>query len=599
MSRTDPGRHVAATVLVPFVLALAALAGMAVGGFALLSAARAYVAGESQWSKGRSSGVAALRAYAATGAEGDFQRFERALAVPLGDRRARLELDKAEPDYAIVREGFIAGRNAPEDIGGMIRLYRWFGEVGFMREAISAWANGDALIAELQAIGAEARERAAHGVGPDPRLSMRIDAVNVSLLEAERRFTASLGVASRTSERLLLGITLAIAALLGVGMTWFVRRTLQEQVEGRRLLLEANRRWALAADAAGIGVFEWLRDEDRFVLDPRGRALYGYDDEPALDRAALRERIHPDDRTGVQAAWDAALVGDEPFHHRFRIQRPDGSVRHVESIGVVRNRPVGPSGQRVIGILRDITDELERARLGAEKQAAERIAQARMAFLSRLSHELRTPLNAVLGIAQLLRIDAGEPMTAGQAHRVAIIERSGLQLLHLVEDVLDITRIDSGALRLTLEPTDVGEVLRASIALVEPERAVYGTRIVDQLPLEPLRVLADANRLRQVFVNLLSNACKYNRPNGRVVVDAAREDDLVRIAFADEGPGLTEAERGELFQPFKRLHAASKVPGTGLGLVVVKLVVEQMGGAVEVASTPGQGAHFVVSLPAA
>jgi signal transduction histidine kinase len=583
-------------VLGPFVLSIAALAVVVVVGFSVLSAARAYVAGESLWSKGRSAAVAALRAYADRGLDADYHRFEAALVVPLGDRRARLALDRSDPDLAAAREGFLAGDNAAEDIDGMVRLFRYGRQLDVMREAIDAWTEGDALIAELRELG-QALRRQHFAAVPDhaamQALATRIDDLDRSLVSAERRFTAALGRASVVTERLLVGLTIALASLLALLAVLSVQRVLRAQFERRRLIDTANRRWALAADAAGLGIFEWRRADDCFHLDVRAAAIHGLDPRVPVRRGALGGAIHPDDRAQVQGAWERAIERAELFHQRYRIVRGDAE-RWVEATGLARDE-----AGAVIGVVRDITDEAVLGRLTLEKQAAERVAQARVDFLSRLSHELRTPLNAVLGLAQLMRIDTGEPLTAAQDRRVRIIIESGQQLLRLVEDVLDITRIDSGTVALTLQPTDVETALRAALNLVEPERAAVGVTIELGLATGLSRVAADPQRLQQVFVNLLSNGCKYNRRGGRLTVVARDEGPWLHLDFTDEGPGLAPDQLRELFQPFKRLAPTGAAGGTGLGLVVVKLLVEQMNGRVDVRSTPGQGSCFTVSLPRA
>jgi signal transduction histidine kinase len=591
-------------VLGPFVLAIAALALVFVVGFSVLSAARAYVAGESLWSKGRSAAIAALRAYAMYGHDADYLRFEAALAVPLGDRQARLALDRDEPDLAAARAGFATGANAAEDIEAMIRLFRYGRHVSFMRDAITAWAQGDVLIDELRDLGAALRESrfrpGSSAANATPAVQARIDTIERALIDAERQFTGSLGRASRLTERLLVAVTLVLATVLALLIALFVQRTLRVQVEDRRLIGDANRRWALAADAAGVGLFEWRRGDDRYRLDARARAILRVEGDAAgvVDSAVLAQRVHPEDLDAVGRSWAAALAGADLFHHRYRLRPPVGSERWIDATAMVRDRDV-PGGPSVIGIVRDITDEAALARVTLEKQAAERVSKARVDFLSRLSHELRTPLNAVLGLAQLLRIDAGERLTPAQDRRVAIIIDSGQQLLRLVEDVLDITRIDSGSVALDLQPTDVQASLRASLHLVEPERAAFGIRIENRLPSHAGKVRADSQRLQQVFVNLLSNGCKYNRRDGALRVDAREEGPWLHVDFADEGLGLDEAQRAELFQPFKRLAPTAQVGGTGLGLVVVKLLVEQMNGRIDVRSGPGQGCCFTVSLPKA
>jgi signal transduction histidine kinase len=180
-----------------------------------------------------------------------------------------------------------------------------------------------------------------------------------------------------------------------------------------------------------------------------------------------------------------------------------------------------------------------------------------------------------------------------------MILQGGWQLLHLVDDVLDITSIDAGALTIRPMPLEARAVLRTSLALIESERAAFDILIDDRWPAQTALVMADPKRLQQVFVNLLSNACKYNTRGGRVTLGYRDAESEVCMSFADEGRGLVPEQIEQLFQPFKRLGATTEVPGTGLGLVVVKLLCEQMGGRVDVQSTPGEGACFMVWLPKA
>jgi len=306
--------------------------------------------------------------------------------------------------------------------------------------------------------------------------------------------------------------------------------------------------------------------------------------------------VHPDDRERVRQIGNAARAG-EPLRLRHRIVAADGSVRHLDINGTDRDAGGPASRRQVFGVLRDVTDEVAATHLQLERDAADRSAKARSEFLSRLSHELRTPLNAVLGIAQVLAIDAADPLSTSQRKRLQLILDSGWHLLHLVDDVLDITGIDAGVLAVKSESVDLLSVMRASLNLVEPERERLGIVVADHPPNGPLRARADPQRLQQVFANLLSNACKFNRSRGTVTLDYLKGGDQVCVSISDEGEGIGTEGLATLFQPFKRLGPTSGVPGTGLGLVVVKLLVEQMHGRIEVESQRGHGARFSVWLP--
>jgi PAS domain S-box-containing protein len=394
--------------------------------------------------------------------------------------------------------------------------------------------------------------------------------------------------------------TLLLALALAGGGAGFAVLSLRERFAQQRALRDVNNRWEIAADAANTGVFVWQPEGDVLELDERARRLYGVDPDSRapVTRGEVLERLHPEDRRPA-AALDADELQGTRLRRRYRVLLDDGTVRHLEATGEMR-RAAGTRPAQVFGVVRDVTDEVARASIQLEKEAAERAARARTEFLSRLSHELRTPLNAILGLAQVMEMDAAEPLQPRQAQRIKLILEGGWHLLHLVDDVLDISRIDSGAVALRVAPTALRDVLATSLGLIEPERHAFGIDVRDELPPHPPDVLADPHRLQQVLVNLLSNGCKYNRRGGRLTIGCRERDGRVCIDVRDEGEGMDEQQLAELFQPFKRMTRAAEVPGTGLGLTVVKLLVEQMGGSIEVRSAPGEGSRFTVCLrPAA
>jgi signal transduction histidine kinase len=241
------------------------------------------------------------------------------------------------------------------------------------------------------------------------------------------------------------------------------------------------------------------------------------------------------------------------------------------------------------------TAELEAARL-----AAEAANQSKSAFLARMSHDLRTPLNAILGFSQLLTLDPALSDAAGAQRQAGLIHDAGKHLLSMVDEVLDVARIESGNLRLSLATVDACRLVQESVQLVDPLAARHGVTLRRQPGEGACLVHADHTRLRQVLVNLLTNAVKYNRPGGRVDVSLGDEADGVRISVSDTGRGMTAAQMAALFQPFNRLGAeASGVEGTGLGLVIARQLVDAMQGRLNVSSEPGVGSTFTITLPLA
>ena len=261
----------------------------------------------------------------------------------------------------------------------------------------------------------------------------------------------------------------------------------------------------------------------------------------------------------------------------------------------------------VIAAARDVT---ESKRLGQALQetnhalqdakvTAETANQAKSDFLSSMSHELRSPLNAILGFAQLL--DSSPPLpTPAQKDSIDQILQAGWYLLELINEILDLSLIESGKLSLSPEPMALAEVLADCQAMVEPHARQRGIHLQFTSPPQPLLVKADRTRVKQIFVNLLSNAIKYNRQDGVIEVSCALvAEHRVRISVRDSGLGLSPDKLAQLFQPFNRLGQEGGVEeGTGIGLVVSKRLVELMGGSIVAASQEGVGSVFSVELPA-
>jgi CheY-like chemotaxis protein len=230
----------------------------------------------------------------------------------------------------------------------------------------------------------------------------------------------------------------------------------------------------------------------------------------------------------------------------------------------------------------------------AARDLAEQASRAKGDFLSSMSHELRTPMNAILGFSQLLQLDRNlDARSAGYVHEIL---RAGHHLLTLINEVLDLARIESGRLSLSPEPLPLAELVRETHALVQP-LAQQREVALSVAPLQGLVVRADRLRLKQVLLNLLSNAVKYNRAGGTVQVEAQAQDMFtVRIRVRDSGIGIAAHSLPQLFQPFSRV-SGSTAEGTGIGLSISQRLVAMMGGRIGVHSTPGVGSEFWVELP--
>lgn len=234
------------------------------------------------------------------------------------------------------------------------------------------------------------------------------------------------------------------------------------------------------------------------------------------------------------------------------------------------------------------------------QHAAESANKAKSEFLSSMSHELRTPLNAILGFGQLLRNDGKNPLSESQQRAVRHILNSGSHLLTLIDDVLDLAKIEAGQERLSIEATDIGDVVESCLSLVQSTADDAGIKIEENIDPAHLTVMADYTRLKQIIVNLLTNAIKYNSENGSVKISTSVVDGMTRINVTDTGLGIPESRQKELFHPFSRLgFETTEIEGTGIGLIISKRLIELMEGEIGFESKEGQGSTFWVQLPVA
>lgn len=384
-------------------------------------------------------------------------------------------------------------------------------------------------------------------------------------------------------------------ALLGVNLDLTERRAAEEQ------LRSIEQRARLATLAVGMGTWEHRPGSGGIYWDDQMYRLRGLEPGGPQPPAELHAAsLHPADRERALERLEAALHGSgEAYEDEYRVVWPDGRVRWLAARGMPQ---AGLQGRiaGMLGVNWDITDYKQAEQALRDKAAAEQASRAKSEFLARVSHELRTPLNAVLGFTRLLATDAEHPLRETQQQRIAIVETAGAHLLALINDTLDLASIEAGTLPLDNEPVRLAPVLAQALQWAQPAAARAGVNL-EVLDCEAV-AQGDARRLRQVFINLLTNAIKYNRPGGSVAVRLLPVSDPAWLAVEvrDTGRGLTPAQMNQLFEPFNRLGAELEdIEGTGIGLTIVHHLVERMGGAIVVDSEPGVGSCFTVWLPAA
>ncbi len=332
-------------------------------------------------------------------------------------------------------------------------------------------------------------------------------------------------------------------------------------------------------------------------ISPASRALFGREPEEFV-RAEnpLSLVVHPDDLERVTTDFFSATVAGESAESEHRVLTAAGVERWVRAVNQPVHNPFGRPERAVITV-EDITDRVSAERALQHAESAARMAnEAKNHFLSRMSHELRTPLNAILGFGQLLQYELRDTKHVESLNQIV---KGGRHLLNLINDVLDVARIEAGEMSISLEAVPIHDLLAESMQLMEPLAESSGVLLL-LAPAhdEETTVLADRQRLRQVLLNLLSNAIKYNRPGGKVWVEQRSVHGDLSVSICDDGPGISPALQTRLFTPFDRLEAeGTGIDGTGIGLSLTRSLSELMGGTVTVRSEPGHGSAFTVTLP--
>ncbi|GAB4284243.1 MAG: hypothetical protein Fur0025_14830 [Oscillatoriaceae cyanobacterium] len=385
-----------------------------------------------------------------------------------------------------------------------------------------------------------------------------------------------------------------------IGMNYDI--TQQKEAEATLRKSEAHLRTAQRIGKLGSWEYEiktgkvtWSEETFHiWGLDP-------YGEEPSF--AALSEFVHPDDRPILDRVVNAAITKGIPYEIEARIYRTDGSLAYVMGRGEPFCNTDGVV-THLVGTVQDLTErKLAEQQLQEAKEAAEYGNRAKSEFLANMSHELRTPLNAILGMTEGLEEEVFGQINPNQRKALQTIASSGSHLLELINDILDLAKIEAGQLVLDSTPTEVSALCRASIAFIKHQAEQKRLQVETKLPPHLPDLSLDARRIRQVLINLLNNAVKFTPAGGRITLEVSIQADqtnlILRIAVTDTGIGIAPENIKQLFQPFIQVDSAlnRQYTGTGLGLALVKRIVELQGGQVGVTSEVGIGSCFTVDLP--
>ncbi len=574
-----------------FVLIVVCLLGLSYQTIQNLSAARAYVGGEGLWSKAQKQAVYDLLQYSISHSEQDYQDYQRALLVPLGDRQARLELEKSNPDMTIVRSGFIQGRNSPEDIDGMARLFRRFRHRECISEAVRIWARGDVLIEQLQRLGNDLRSEVS-SVKPNPariaEIARQVDAVGSELAPLEDGFSDALSTGARHAKTMFLLATFvatALSLIAGLFFTFFMLRHVRQTEERYKHLIETANDAILVLDADAGTILD-ANEKSSALLGRARREMLGMQSE---------QIILESDRQDYRQMLSDTLEGAAVAGRKLRLSHSGGRAITVE----VNTSLSELEGKRIVqGIFRDIT---ERQRLEEEVRQAQK-----MEVVGRLAGAIAHDFNNLLMVilTQISKIRA-QPNQAQLLEHADTARSAAEKAASLTRQLLSFGRRQVLALQV-LDLNEVLEEVKEMLSTLPTEQV----ELTMTLSSEALPVKVDPGKIEQVIMNLAVNACDAMPSGGvlgirtarvsRPALGAGATGDPIFFAVlevADTGSGMDAETRSHLFEPFFTTKPVGK--GTGLGLSTAHGVVKQSGGAIEVESSPGQGSSFRVYLPLA
>jgi signal transduction histidine kinase len=636
-----------ALVVVVFAAIVTTLVLFAVVEMHVLSAVRAYVGGEGLWSKGQKTAVYRLQRYATTRDAHDWQTFREAIAVPLGDRRARLALDRPDPDAATASSGFLQGRNHPDDVPALIGLFRRFRNVSYMARSVDIWAAADEQILKLEELGGRIHRAIVRDADAleMQRLLDELDAIDAAAGPLADDFSANLGEAARWVQRMVQRLLVLAGLLLvsvGVLVSWLVARHLRRGESalrdsrarlaaearvsgalvraGRELIstldapTQLDRLCALTAEVLPCDLSQaWLHEtsDDAFVL----RAGFGQTQEenegtrvlriasralaPLLDR--LRGNgvvaIDPPAHEALQLAPFARHAALRPGLY-VALRRGNDVVGFQTAIRRDARHVFGPAELRIAeGIGQLASMALGNASLLEQIEEANRVKSE---FVATMSHELRTPLHIIVGCTDLLLEGTFEPLRPGQADTVRRIDRAADELCELISATLDMSRLQAGRVRVDPEAVDVAEFLADLAPSIQVPRDRSAVALSWQAEDAIGVVRTDRLKLKVVVKNLVRNALKFTE-HGSVRVSARRLRGGVEIAVRDTGLGIPAEKQSEIFDAFRQAAGGDgkSYGGVCLGLYIAQRLVALLGGTIGVDSEPGRGSTFRVWLPAA
>ncbi len=377
-------------------------------------------------------------------------------------------------------------------------------------------------------------------------------------------------------------------------------------------------RFLLVLKASNSGIWDFDILKNKAYYSPRWRSILGFNrPDDVISQDEWENRLHPDEKDLIIQKFDEYMANPkDQFTIEYRLKHNDGSYRWINDRSIALVDKQGKS-YRMLGSISDITkrkiaeEELQKAHNDLEIKVAMRtkdLAKANIRlkeldhlksmFLASMSHELRTPLNSIIGFTGLLLMDMAGEMNSEQKKQLGMVKNSAHHLLSLINDILDISKIESGKIDLDIEDFEINELIEEIIEISKPLAEQKGLNLMN-IPDKPVLINSDKRRLKQIIVNLVGNAIKFTEIGSVQIIFKIISNDWLRISVVDTGIGIRSDDLTKLFKPFQQMDMSStkKYEGTGLGLHLSKKLASILGGSMEVKSEYGKGSNFMLNLP--
>lgn len=619
-----------------------------------LSSVRAYVSGEGLWSKAQKDAMYQLLRYSRTHHDSDYVKFKEFMKVSAGDHKSLAELGKPNPNMDTARQGFIEGRNHPEDVGGMITLFTRFSWVSYINKAIKVWSEADPLVREFNPIG-EQLHAEINSPNPSPEkinnIIAAIDPLNAQLTILEDKFSYTLGEGSRWLENLVLKLLFFIALsveVTGLTLAIIVSRNIQKGLNEILLSAKAvknkdfNRKaTALSRDEIGILANNFnsmaeelersIRDIEQAQQKFKGLLESAPDAIVIVGEKGIIQMINNQcenifgykkeelEGCNVEMLLPERYRNKHPEHRQLFFNNPRARPMgaSLELLGLRKNGEEFPveislsplqteEGILVTAAIRDISEkkhlenEIKEVNLSLEKKVKQRTAELEIKnkeleqFAYVASHDLQEPLRTTSSFVELLRKQYYNKIDENADRYINYVVQASDRMKTLIQDLLDYSRIGREK---QFEPVDCNIALSEVLAdLNEVIKENHAEIIAHRLPI----VKAFPTELKLLFQNLISNSIKFQKagiaPN--IEISATKENGLWHFQFRDNGIGIDKQYEERIFIIFKRLHNRSVYEGSGIGLAHCKKIVELHGGKIWVESEAGKGStfHFTIAI---